>query len=87
MPAVRSASPRAQTASGTRKTSESIRELVELAAQLRAAVSDFRLPETQIESPSNTERPGEMSADYNNEIGGAMTDTDEDEQFVDQKTA
>jgi twitching motility protein PilJ len=65
-----------ETASSTIATTESIRTLAELAAQLRESVAGFRLPEV----------------DANDENDGAIPEsepiTDDDEiHFVDQKTA
>jgi twitching motility protein PilJ len=75
-----------QTASGTRKTTKSIRELAELAAQLRAAVSDFRLPESQTESDSDYEKSDEWPGEYHDRVSDSSEESD-DGHFVDQKTA
>jgi twitching motility protein PilJ len=74
-----------QTAASTSATTESIRKLAELSAQLRESVSGFRLPDVQ----SDEYAAGRQSDDRENEyfMDSSAIPEPEDIQFADQKTA
>ena len=75
-----------KTAAGTSATTKSIRELAELAAQLRQSVAGFRLPEPASGDGAD-DRPNQddEAEEYIMEESAAV-DADE-VQFADQKTA
>ena len=79
-----------QTRVGTSATTESIRKLAELAAQLRKSVAGFRLP-TAIADHEDDENENENEDGDNDEYEGVIHQSislDDDEvSFVDQKTA
>ena len=75
-----------QTEASTSATTGSIRELAELAAQLRESVSGFRLPDAEADAD---ERVDEMvGRDVDVLIGDSLDEEGQDEiSFADQKTA
>jgi len=84
----------AQTVSGTSETTESIRKLASLAAQLRESVAGFRLPEARGDresqpGPKEPGTPGEQQADESEE-GDVEQDAgsaSDDVPYADQQTA
>ncbi len=81
-----------ETASSTSETTESIRKLAELAAQLRESVAGFRLPESGDESAAGTEgTPTEDGDGFPELRADVMADGDPSEdslmEFADQRTA
>jgi twitching motility protein PilJ len=75
-----------QTEVSTSATTGSIRELAELAAQLRESVSGFRLPDADGDVNADLHEAAERNLDVL--IGDPMEDAGSDEiSFVDQKTA
>jgi twitching motility protein PilJ len=76
-----------ETATSTAETTDAIRKLAELAAQLRESVSDFRLPvpgEPEADSVYVTDADDEPEVDY---PPAEVVDESEPVAFVDQKTA
>jgi twitching motility protein PilJ len=74
-----------QTAASTSATTESIRKLAELSAQLRESVSGFRLPDVQSGSSAADPRNKNSEDEYNAEP--SVIPKTEDIQFADQKRA
>jgi twitching motility protein PilJ len=75
-----------QTEVSTSATTGSIRELAELAAQLRQSVSGFRLPDADGDVNADVHEAAERNLDVL--IGDPMEDAGSDEiSFVGQKTA
>jgi twitching motility protein PilJ len=77
-----------QTRVGTSATTESIRKLAELAAQLRKSVAGFRLP-TAIADYEDDENENEYgdNDEYEGVIHQSISLDDDEVSFVDQKTA
>jgi twitching motility protein PilJ len=79
-----------RTAAGTSKTTESIRKLAELAAQLRYSVSGFRLPGSASRSDHEIDQDADHNdddADYSDDDEPHHPDADDEVPFADQRTA
>jgi twitching motility protein PilJ len=75
-----------QTEASTSATTGSIRELAELAAQLRESVSGFRLPDESADAGESANETVEQEVDVL--IGDPLAEEGQDEiSFADQKTA
>jgi twitching motility protein PilJ len=79
-----------RTAAGTSATTESIRKLAELAAQLRYSVSGFRLPDSASRPDHEIDQDADHNdddADYSDDDEPHRPDTDDEMPFADQRTA
>lgn len=76
-----------QTRVGTSATTESIRKLAELAAQLRESVAGFRLPTAIADLEDDDDEEVDGNDEYEGVIHQSVSLDDEEVSFVDQKTA